>query len=63
MNLDPEMKYKKFMFRAIYSLTINISRDAWCNGYYLRIWTWQPEFKFWRRLYMFHFMLIPLGKT
>ena len=43
-------------------LVIQQGRNAEHNSYY-RKWTWQPEFKFWTRLFVFYFMLTPLGKN
>ena len=37
-------------------------RCPWCNGYRLRKWARQHEFKAWTRLIAFHIALIPLGK-
>ena len=38
-------------------------RCPWCNGYRLREWTRQHEFKSWMRLIAFHIVLIPWGKV
>ena len=36
-------------------------RRSWRNGYYCRIWTQRPEFKFWTRLFVFDILLIFLS--
>ena len=32
------------------------------NGCFCKKWNRQPEFKFWKKLFEFHFLLMPLGK-
>ena len=33
-------------------------RCPWCDGYRRRKWTWQYNFKSWKRLIAFHIALI-----
>ena len=56
-------KDRRHISRNVVTITINIGRCPWCNGYRRRKWTRRDEFKSRTRMIAFHIALIPLGKV